>query len=265
MDRAEDFIEQFQENTEDASHLLSVKEMYRKVRYGMYAGIVLVYLTGGILSATDIDTSNNLAAFSVGLLMLALLAVFIGMGILWSDARGFDISNEELALHEFAQAVEEYNSDPPNYENWKNHLVNVKTLIENHDADIFSEFRTKKVIQYIERVEETDADNPSKAHFERFYEDILTDLLEERTGEINDILNKLDSKKTGENVGFWGLQVFGDSVGNLLSRWRIRSLAPIIASLALGFGVYFWYDEQMGSFLTVALLTAVGVLRSQKD
>lgn len=262
MEQADDFVNEFSIDSEKASHLIDLKERHKRDK-GIAAGsLVLMYLIGIVLAFTGISNDNIIVMALVVVLFLLFVGTFIAALMLYVEARGYDISNEDLTLHEFAQAVDEYNSDKPNFKEWENHLSNAKLLIMKHDSEVFSKYRRSLVVNYIQRVEDTDRDSVSKSAFESFFNEILMDLHKERTNDFNEVVNDLKPAQSNKSTYF---TPYRKSAVNLYNRWRIRSLGTILASIALGMGVYVMYDEQLGYTLTVVLLTAVGIMRGRGD
>lgn len=257
-EKVEEFIDQFQQDPQTAAHLVGVKRLYRKLRAVLVLLLILVY--GVIIAATALEISTESGPAYVLLMILAGLFLLISLAtaIIYLDMYRNELSNDELALHEFSQAILQFRKDPPEYQKWKDHLMNSQALIIHHDAQIFSSYMEDQVLTYISWVEETDADNPTKANFEEFIQMCLVDLVDERNTEYN-WNNQYNESETGPD-GY--LSVFIQSIKNIVGRSRFKSWFPIIGVLLIGFTIFFTYDEQTGSLFTIALLTVISVMKS---
>lgn len=264
MERSEEFIEKFRQNPSDAEHLISVKEIFQKVKRTIIGGGISIYLVIYASTVAGVAKDNQYLLVSIVAVAAVLGVLGVVLVILFLDARGYELTDEELATHELAEAVRSYESNPPNYEDWKYHLSNVKKLLVFHEANSFSRYRKNKVLTYIMMVEGSDAETISKFDFDGFYHSILLDLLEERTNEFNESIDKMQAMNASERR-IYGILTIIQSSRNLMQRWRIRTLAPIVIVLAFGLSIYFLHDTNLGSFITIAGLTTISIKRGRRE
>lgn len=185
------------------------------------------------------------------------------MSVLFLDIRGYEFTNEDLVYHEFAQAISDFSASPTNTEGWKTHLTNVSILLEKHDAEAFSKYRKGKILEYISNVTDREGGGLSESTFTQFYNLLLSDVLEDRKGEIDALINQVEVSDSGTQQGHF--VTIRKSIGNLWSRWKINRWLPLVIALAVGLSIYYFVDEQLGFLVTTALLTIIHITRSDSN
>lgn len=260
-ERVDEFIDRFQQEPQTAAHLVEVKRYYRKIKTLLISSFSALYLMVFTAVASGINIESGIFPTLLTILTVVLLLIGLILVILYLDIYRHELSNDELALHEFSQAILEFRKDPPDHQKWKEHLTNSRSLIKHHDARIFSKYMADQVCSYIDRVEETDADNPTKANFEDFIRANLLDLVEERNTEYNwgDIYDPSQTKSSSFR------SVFTQALRNVVGRSRIKNWFPVLGVLLIGFSIFFTYDEQVGSLFTIAMLSVISIVRSESE
>lgn len=257
----EDFIEEFQLNPQEASDLFNSKETYRKAKLSLYVLFGLFYFGFLALVAIGFDSSDIIIRVFYGLIGIGIVCLLIVIGVLYLDIRGYDYFDEDLVYHELAQAINDFSAAPSNIEGWKNHLSNVSILLRKHDAKAFSKYRERRILEYITHITDRENNGLSESTFTQFYNLILSDVLEDRKGEIDKLINQVEVSDSGTQQSHF--MTIRKSIGNLWNRWKINRWLPLVIALAVGLSIYYFIDEQLGFLVTTALLTIIHITRGE--
>ena len=263
MERADEFVDKFKQDSQDASHLLSVKIWYRRLRTILILGSFLLYFVAIIVAAVTNEPFERRTLETIaGVIGFAFIGLVLALAILLIEARRYELSEEELLLHEFALAVEAIDSDKPNYEGWETHMSNANKLLSHHEPDSFSKYTRDKVTKYISRVEELEPDEDTPGHFSDFYRGVLLPKLEERESKFS---IEVEDIEEGEEYNKGLLATLKNSAINISKKARSTHWVPVAMILAIGAIIYITYEPQAGSFFALALLTAYSLLGGDSE
>lgn len=261
MDDAEEFVEEFRKN-EDIQGLLSRKEYFRKIKYIGVGIFIAFYGIWFILIIIAPDFTARYTDLAINTLIILIAIILLMLTILYLDTRRYSSTTEEIAYHEFAQAVDAYCSEPPDYQEWRTHLTNAGNAIFHQEAEIFSKSQKYAVLEYIHQIQERDINDPNDAYFEDFYEKILHPLLIERKDDLDDIMHKLEQdESTTQDF----LPILLESGENIIRGIGSKALIPIVVILGMGGAIAVLSEPNYGFYFSIISFTILEYVRGGRD
>lgn len=263
MERVEDFIGKFEQDSLDASHLLNVKEWYRKLKNIMFFGSILLYfIIVGIAAYLGTPSEYPVFEYGVGFIFIVFVVGVLSLIVLLIEAKRYELTSEDLVLHEFALAVEAISNETPDLDVWEKHMANANTLIKYHEPEVFSKFTRDNVTTYIDRIESDENDENLTGHFSDFYSDVLIEKLEERESPFSIQAEDIDE---GVDYDRGLLTTLVNSVLNIAAIARSKRWVPIVLILGVGAIIAIIYSQQAGGTFALALLTAYSLVGGDSE
>ncbi|MDZ7688715.1 MAG: hypothetical protein U5J64_08360 [Halobacteriales archaeon] len=173
LEKSGKFISRFKLDGEDPPHYYNIKKYYRYAKLSFLIIYVLIIPVSLIPEVIDVPYA---AEFPLIIVIFIFVIGVIGILLLIADTLAYDITTNELVLHEFAVAVDAV-EEGGDYKKCREHLKRARYLITKHDAKVFSDKRLSEVTEYISIISEADNYEPIlEETFDEFYVRVLKPL-----------------------------------------------------------------------------------------
>ncbi|WP_135851209.1 YrzE family protein [Halorussus salinus] len=262
MGKKEEFIRKYQL---DHGRVLEYAERKNYSKWsGRAFGIsIILFLIFGLVGGSFTEIQDHFLYDLWAIIIVVLfLGGFISNQIAESRLSKSELSEERIALHEIASAIDEFQSG--NLDESATHLAEARLWLDGAETTLLSTERKEQLKRYLDRIDS--AKNPKEAVKKTFGEVITVlgkEIVEIEKNPIDKEISVIEQSPYQDRSAF---RRFKNDLGETFSHLVFSFWGIVVGSILLGISVANYYDKPtVGAAVPTVVLTIYQIYKNKEN
>lgn len=244
----DDEFDEFLDDYDYESREIETYEKSEEWVNGMFAIIFFLtpFLAGIIWWLGYFETHWEISIGVLGLTIVVSLSILL---IARRSRNATGLTKEDISIYYFVQSVRA--SENENYDQTLSHLENFENYATKNTNSIFADTAKNEITNYVNDIDQS---IDLKETFDEFSHRVFEMINRE---SLEDLIQQSDESETVTN---W--QVFSTGLNTLPGD---RYLAAQVLAIGISLIIFFYFNENLGMLLAIALLTIIPRLNNTTD